>query len=286
MKSKITAAAIFAAVCVMSAAISLCGAWDSLFAVLVLKNAPDIGVNCVRFADVGQGDCTIVQSEGKIMLIDTGDENHAARLCDYIGKLGFDSVDTVIITHPHADHMGGLRYICSQMPVGRVFVTDTPPDSDSDLSAYDSFLSAYDGERLSVESMADFKFGEFSVSLVLCDSDAEDENDRSAVILLQCNGVSFLVTGDLSTSDSKVDVSADVLKVGHHGSQNAASAAFLERVKPDYAVISVGADNTYGHPSKQTLTRLTNCGAKIYRTDCNGTVTFDVTDRLKINSEY
>lgn len=286
MKSKIAAAAFFAAVCVMSAAISLCGAWDRLFVVLGLKNVPDGSISCVRFADVGQGDCTIVQSEGKIMLIDTGDESHAARLCDYIAEMGFDRVDTVIITHPHADHMGGLEYICSRMPVSRVYITDTPPDDDSDLSVYGGFLSSYGGERLSVESMADFTFGEFSVSLVLCDYAAEDENDRSAVILLECNDVSFLITGDLSASDSKVDVSADVLKIAHHGSKNATSVAFLERVKPDYAVISVGADNTYGHPSDQTLARLKSTGIKIYRTDCNGTVTFDVTDRLKITSEY
>ncbi|MBQ5902395.1 MAG: hypothetical protein IIW83_04040 [Clostridia bacterium] len=124
------------------------------------------------------------------------------------------------------------------------------------------------------------------MSLVLCDSMAADENDRSAVILIKKGETSFLITGDISASDSKIDLSADVLKIAHHGSKSGTSAEMLSRVNPKYAVISVGSSNTFGHPTAEVLTRLKNAGIKLYRTDCNGTVTFDLTDGLEIDTEY
>ncbi len=284
-KNKILAAAIFAAACIISAVFSVCGLWDSVFIAVGLKTTPDNG-SFVRFVDVGQGDCTLVQSDGKLMLIDTGDEKHAASLQNYIKSLGFDKIDTVIITHPHADHMGGLEILCANMSVGKVYITNNPPKENGDKSVYDSFTAKYEGETLPVEDMNSFSFGEFAVSLVMCDSSAEDENDRSAVILHKKDDTSFLITGDISASDNKIDVTADVLKVAHHGSKTGTSAEMLSRVNPSYAVISVGSDNSFGHPNDEVLERLDNAGVRLYRTDCNGTVTFDVTDDLKIDTKY
>ncbi len=285
MKNKITTAAIFAAVCIISAVISFLGQWENVFCTLGLRNAPDKG-NFVRFVDVGQGDCTLVQSSGKVMLIDTGDKNNAAKLCEYIRSLGFDQIDTVIITHPHSDHLGGLEYLNSQLSVASVYITENPPEDEKDGSVYHSFMDSYGGEKKQVEQMTEFSFGDFTVKPVFCDSDASDENDRSAVIRLECNDVSFLVTGDVSESDKKINTSADVLKVAHHGSKTSTSMELLNRVKPKYAVVSVGADNSFGHPNKVVTDRLHSSEIQMFRTDCNGTVTFDVTDNLKINTEY
>ena len=284
-KNKIIAAAIFAAACIMSACLSVFGVWDSLFLAVGLKNDIDDG-SFVRFIDVGQGDCTLVQSGGKLMLIDTGDENHASSVFRYIKSLGFEKIDTVVVTHPHADHIGGLDMLTENMTVDRVYITDDIPDGEEDKSAYMNFTDQFGGEILPVEDMGSFAFGEFNLSLVLCDSMAADENDRSAVILIKKGETSFLITGDISASDSKIDLSADVLKIAHHGSKSGTSAEMLSRVNPKYAVISVGSSNTFGHPTAEVLTRLKNAGIKLYRTDCNGTVTFDLTDGLEIDTEY
>ncbi len=284
-KNKTTAAAIFAAACVISATFTAFGHWDKLYGRLGLKPTAGNG-SFVRFVDVGQGDCTLVQSDGKIMLIDTGDAKHSAKLCKYIRSLGFTEIDSVIITHPHADHIGGLANLCDNFSVGRVYITSTSPNVDTDRLAYDDFLSNYRGEISPVEGITDFTFGSFTVSLALCDSLAEDENDRSAVILLRKDDFRFLITGDISSSDALINTSANVLKVAHHGSKTGTSAAMLSRVRPEYAVISVGSDNAFGHPDDEVLLRLEAAKIKLYRTDCNGTVTFDVTDKLKIDTEY
>ena len=128
-KNKIIAAAIFAAACIMSALLSVFGVWDSLFLAVGLKNDIDDG-SFVRFIDVGQGDCTLVQSDGKLMLIDTGDENHASSVFRYIKSLGFEKIDTVVVTHPHADHIGGLDMLTENMTVDRVYITDDIPDGE------------------------------------------------------------------------------------------------------------------------------------------------------------
>ncbi len=284
-KNKIIAAAIFAAACIISAFFTVFGVWDDIFLAVGLKPEIDKG-SYVRFVDVGQGDCTLIQSDGKLMLIDAGDESHAMTVYRYIRRLGFDKIDTVIITHPHADHMGGLDTLVSNLTVDRVYLTDVVPNGDGDKSAYTDFTDNYEGEILPVEEMGSFAFGEFNLSLVMCDSEAEDENDRSAVILAEKDETSFLITGDISSSDSKIDVSADVLKVAHHGSKSGTSPEMLARVNPKYAVISVSSDNTFGHPTDEILERLKNAKVKLYRTDCNGTVTFDVTNGLKIDTEY
>ncbi len=284
-KSKVAVTVIIVVVTVVSTAISVFGGWDDIFVKFGLKTDVD-GGSYVRFVDVGQGDCTLVQSDGRVMLIDTGDSRNAVSLYELLTDLGFYKIDTVIITHPHSDHMGGLDYISRNMTVERVYLTSVTPKDETDRKIYDGFVGQFEGEILPIEELGSFEFGVFSLSKVFYDQTAADENDRSAVIKIESDAASFLITGDISSLDSRIDTSADVLKVAHHGSKTATSSEFLKRASPKFAVISVGADNSYGHPTEEVVGRLDSAGVKIYRTDCNGTVTFDVTDGLKIITEY
>lgn len=285
-KNKTLIAALVAAISVICGSISLADRWDDVYLAVGLMTKADNG-DFVRFADVGQGDCTVVQSGGRAMLIDVGDKAHAAQVYNYLRSLGIRELDCVIVTHPHSDHMGGLEYLCEHMSVGSVYITERPPSEKSDLIAYESVLSKTDYDVCPTETLNDFEFGDFNVSVAYFDSSAYDENDRSAVIYLVCGGYSFLITGDItSAAEQKINTSADVLKVAHHGSKNSSSDAFLKRVAPHFAVISVGADNSYGHPNRSTLDRLNEIGAVVRRTDVNGAVTFEIDNGLKLYTEY
>lgn len=285
MKTKLHKIIIIAVVIITTAIISVTGCLEKAFVFFGLKRLPD-SADAVRFVDVGQGDCTLVQSDGTVMLIDTGDASNAISLCNYIRSLGFEKIDRVIITHPHSDHLGGLRTICQRMQVDSVYITTVPPSDLRDREVFDGFKESYSGEIVSLAEMDDFRFGGFDVSTVFFDENAADENDRSAVISIRFGEYDFLVTGDISGNDVNINHSADVLKIAHHGSQTGTSAELLDAVKPDYAVISVGADNSYDHPSDEVLSRLKEWETKIYRTDCNGMVSFFLNDGMQIITEY
>lgn len=285
MKIKANRIIIIAVVIITTAIISVTGCFERAFVLFGLNRLPDSS-DAVRFVDVGQGDCTLVQSDGKLMLIDTGDAKHAISLCEYILSLGFDEIERIIVTHPHSDHIGGLKTICKRFRVKSVYITDVPPNDLKDRNGFYGFKESYTGEIVSIAKMTPFKLGAFDVWMSFFDEMAADENDRSAVIMLRYDEYDFLITGDLSANDALVDFSADVLKVSHHGSNTGSSMGFLSAVSPEYAVISVGADNSYGHPTSEVLARLKGVGATVYRTDCNGTVSFLLGDGMKIDTEY
>lgn len=285
MKIKLHKVIIIAVVIITAAIISVTGCLERAFIFFGFKRLPD-SIDAVRFVDVGQGDCTLVQSNGRVMLIDTGDASHAIALCRYIRSLGFDKIDRVIITHPHSDHIGGLETICKNMKVSSIYVTTVEPNDLRDRKAFDGFKSTYSGKIIPLDQMNPFKFGDFRVWTSFFDERAADENDRSAVISLSLDEFDFLITGDLTKNDVNINQSADVLKVAHHGSETGTSFQLLKAVSPKYAVISVGADNSYGHPSDEVLDRLNGWGMTVYRTDCNGTVSFLMDKEMKIITEY
>ena len=285
MKIKLHKIIIIAVVIITTAIISVTGCLERAFIFFGLTRLPDSS-DAVRFVDIGQGDCTLVQSDGAVMLIDTGDASHAISLCNYIRSLGFERIDRVIITHPHADHLGGLATLCKRIQVDSVYITSVPPTESKDLETLDGFKESYSGEIVSLAEMDDFRFGGFEVKTVFFDEDAADENDRSAVISLGFGEYDFLITGDISGNDVNINHPTNVLKIAHHGSETGTSAELLSAVKPDYAIISVGADNSYDHPSDEVISRLKESGAKIYRTDCNGTVSFLLDDGIQIITEY
>jgi beta-lactamase superfamily II metal-dependent hydrolase len=191
----------------------------------------------------------------------------------------------VILTHPHDDHVGGLPYLLEKIKVDRVLDSGQPHPSRS----YQHFLQLINDKRIPYQlaragQVIDLGSGAFGYILhpsePLITGTISDLNNNSVVMRLVYGKTSFLLMGDTAfEGEGRImslgyDLKSDVLKVGHHGSATSTSPKFLEAVRPEFAVISVGAKNKFGHPAPETLERLGNIGAKVFRTDLNGSVTF------------
>ena len=232
----------------------------------------------VTFLDVGQADCVIIQVGDKNMLIDAGTNAAANQVVSAIKNLGISRLDFVVGTHPHEDHIGGLDAVINTFEIGGLIM----PKVSATTQTFNDVLLAIQKKGLIVTTPvpgSTFNLGQAKCTILAPNSQSySDVNSYSVVIKLEYGNVSFLFTGDAHADSEKemlakgYNLKADVLKVGHHGSNTSSSIAFFQAVSPKYAVISVGVGNSYGHPNPVALTNLAAIGAKVYRTDLNGSV--------------
>ena len=234
----------------------------------------------VYFLDVGQADAAILQCGDEVMMIDGGESSDSSLIYSYLTKtLGITHIDYMIATHPHADHIGGLSGALNACSVGVVY----SPVRSYDSKQFSSLVkyTQKQGRDLTVPEVGDiFFFGDAQVQFLSPATEYSNINDCSIVVRIIHGNNTFLFTGDAEWDaehdmvDSGYDLSATVLKVGHHGSDTSSSYVFLREVMPKYAVISCGKDNSYGHPTEGVLSRLRDVGAQIFRTDLQGDVVF------------
>lgn len=231
----------------------------------------------VHYIDVGEADSAFIElPDGKTMLIDAGEKENGEDVAGYVKSCGADRVDFLVGTHPHADHIGGLAEVVRSFEIGEIYM----PRATHTSKVFEDLLLAIGEKNMQINTAKAgvniIKSEEYSIDIL---GPAEDSysnlNNYSAVIKITYNDVAFLFTGDAENEALrriKGDVSADVLKVSHHGSDTADDRGFMMRVNPKYAVISLGEGNQYGHPHDSVMNLLAEVGAKVYRTDTHGTV--------------
>ena len=231
----------------------------------------------VHFLDIGQGDSALLFCGDETLLIDGGKVKNNQKLIARLKELEVDHLDAVICSHPDEDHCGGLAAVLAKYPAEHVYssVTEYTTKVFSNVVKY----ADEQGHPVEVPQTGDsWTLGSASVQVIGPVQTYSDPNNGSLVLRVDYGGTSFLFTGDMEQNaeadlmDSGANVRADVLKAGHHGSPTSSSEAFLEAVAPSIAVISVGENNDYGHPSADVLARLEALGTTIYRTDTQGEI--------------
>lgn len=230
----------------------------------------------VHFIDVGQADAALVTCDDQAMLIDGGNAEDSNVMYTYLKKNGITHLDYVIGTHAHEDHIGGIAGALNYATVDTVYCPVTGHDS----KAFANFVKAVNkhGATITVPYAGmSFSLGSAAVTILAVNADT-DTNNTSIVLRITYGNTSFLFTGDAEYAveqvliDSGAELRSTVLKVGHHGSDSSSSYSFLWNVMPQYAVISVGKGNTYGHPTEEVLSRLRDAGTTLYRTDMQGDI--------------
>ncbi len=232
----------------------------------------------VHYFDVGQGDSIFLElPDGTCMLIDAAEAEYGARITEEICLLGYEHIDYVIATHPHADHIGGMKTVLNTFSIGCLYLPDVSASTSTYIGMAETILELNVRTEVAKAGVVIFDTGELSAKFLSPTTiDETDQNRNSAVLLLCFGNTRFLFMGDADTSIENTlgtQVKCDVLKVGHHGSRTASGEQFLKYAAPAYAIISCGEGNSYGHPHQETLQRLEDCGATILRTDLSGTIT-------------
>ncbi len=257
------------------------------------KTLIDKDADFVRMLDVGQGDCALIYSNGRTALIDTGTVNSSNDICMELNGLGIKSIDLLMLSHLHSDHTGGVERIVDTFSVKNLILPELSTFSEG-MSAAQYAINAVTrskgGVFTAVQGM-NFNVGEFEVT-VLAAYDDDEENNRSVFAMAELDGRKFLFTGDAETKveklllKEKLNIKCDVLKVGHHGSTTSSSNGFLDAAAPSYAAISVGADNSYGHPHKEIISAFKTRNVNVLRTDEKGSITFYVKNgKIEVQTE-
>ena len=231
-----------------------------------------------EFIDVGQADCILVSNGPDTMLIDAGNNEDGPKLVSYLQSAGVEDIDYLVGTHPHEDHIGGMDDILNSYDVGCLVM----PDKAANTKTYQEVIEAAGNKNLPVtvpEEGQTWQVGEANCQVLSCEAeDTGDFNQWSVVIRMTIGEVSFLFTGDQTIENEQniteagYNVQATFYKAAHHGSRTSNSQAFLEQVNPEYIIIQVGENNSYGHPHREALASFAATEAEIYRTDQSGTV--------------
>ncbi len=237
------------------------------------------------FVDVGQGDCIFLRSpNGKTMLVDCGELSSFPAVEEFLKSQNVERLDVVVATHPHSDHIGGMAKVIDNYKIGKFYM----PAIENTSSAFEAMISALEEKEVNVIA-ADAS----TKSKVSWDSDVEvrilspfsdieysNLNCYSVVMRIKFAGTALMLTGDCEKESERIMLdrlptdyfTADILKLGHHGSSTSTSVDFLTAVNPSVAIAMLGKDNSYGHPHRETLKLMKDYALKLYRTDKCGAI--------------
>lgn len=233
--------------------------------------------------DVGNADSILITDHKNALLIDAGERGDGDTVREYLKDQGIEKLDYVIATHFHEDHIGGMTDVIDGVAIGEFLLAYMPEEATPTTNVYADMLEALLDKQVPVRDVRAgdrFMVGEASLEILGPVGESDDMNNQSVVCRVTCGGTRFLLTGDAEIPAenqllvSGQDLSADVLKLGHHGSNTASSEAFLRAVAPRYSVMTCGSGNSYGHPHKEVLSLIKKLGIENYRCDKQGHIVF------------
>lgn len=240
----------------------------------------DGSVLTVHFIDVGQADCALLECGGEFMIIDGGNRDDSQLVISYLESCGVEELKYVVCSHAHEDHVGGLPAVLSVYPTAHVLA----PTKTYSSNVFDDFARYTDQQGLEITIPAPgdtFTLGEAEVTVLGPVTSYAETNDTSIILMVDFGSNRFLFTGDMEITaeadmlnywEGRFDWNVDVLKVGHHGSSTSSSYRFVYETDPEYAIISCGEDNSYGHPHREIVRLYNDAGVPMFRTDELGTI--------------
>lgn len=242
----------------------------------------------IHFIDTGQSDSILIENSGKYALIDAGDRDDDGAVKSYLMNQGVKRLEYFVVTHYHADHFGGADTVVRDFEVGKTFV----PNGNADTQVYQDFIHALSNKGLSGSVPLEgstFSLGNATLTFYNTDGNSSNENNNSLVVLLESGNKRALFTGDAEAEVERTLTNigdVDLFKVGHHGSNTSNSQAFINQIKPEYAIVMVGEGNKYGHPHQEVMDRFKQLGVPVYRTDEQGTIIATLTNSgITINKQ-
>ena len=255
---------------------------DNAFEFFNTRSDKALSDDYIKIIDVGQGDSILIHSNGCTSLFDTGPVDTSNDICLDLEKQGIKHIDAMLITHLHMDHVGGLVKIIESYSIGNLIIPDLLNNAEglpAAKNAKQAVVNSNGGVYTAIGGM-NLNIGEFEITVLAYYNSLSDENNRSIIAMAEIDDIKFLLMGDAEKEaenamlDDRINIDCDVLKVAHHGSNTSSQNDFIRKASPKYAVISVGEDNTYSHPHKDTTETLKKNGVTVYRTDRDGDVTF------------
>lgn len=286
---------VFAAFAVVISAAPKLGlhfiSWQNVYEVFgVAPERTELYESSVHFINVGEGDCTLIRSDNAYIMIDTGPENYYENISKFLVKNNIETIDYLIITHPHEDHMGGAAKLLKEYKVKNIIMRDLIPEEDmtEDFNIMQATAAEKGVTVTALDTDKEMTIGNADFQFFLPVKQPEDYNEGSIITKITLCGWKILIMGDAGFDAENIlmrrlyDVKANILRVGHHGSKYATSAEFLTYVAPQYAIISVGS-NKFSHPTDETLERLDDAGVSWFRTDTSNGVSVNFyEDRFEI----
>jgi len=259
--------------------------WNQLFEAVGLNEISTVAENYplnIHFIDVGKADAILIECEDKFALIDTGTFDKGEKIKTYLKKCGVEKLDYIFLSHPDSDHIGGFSKLVPTFSVDLVLYPEISDEFEINSSEYRAIFditSRNNIDNRAVQAQEVYLLGNATIEILAPINGYDKINNLSIVMKMEYGGFSSLFCGDIEKEAendivfNELDISADLLKVAHHGSKTSSTEDFLEEVSAEYAVISVGPDNN-NLPRQEILKRLKSMGVKSYRTDINGTVIF------------
>ena len=261
--------------------------WDDIYSWFGMNSDPlplsemDANANAIHFIDIGQGDASLLQSDGEYCLVDAGLPDSKEALFSYLDKLGVTKIKLLVMSHPHADHIGSMAQIIDHYEIEQILLPDFSKAPLPNTATFNRVMDAIEKNNIPTVTAKEgqsFAIGKGTLEVLADGIKSDSLNDLSQVLYYKAGNLTAVLSGDAEKMAEKDALkrgtvhSAKVFKAGHHGSNTSNTKDFLAAVNPDYVVISCGEGNRYNHPHKEPLQRFNDIGAQVFRTDLNGDV--------------